>query len=469
MDIFVLNDNLVRESILDSYFSMIWSERVADIGDFELVVPNTPDMKRLLAVGTRLGINESKRVMICETHDAKQDDEGRDVLTVTGRSLESILAERIAWINSSEGTEAAPKWVINKTPAEAARWIFYQTCVVGALSPSDIIPLYVVGSTYPADTIPESTDVVMFEQEIGTVYERIKEICDQYKLGFRLYKGQDDAKLYFNIYQGSDRTTGQSILDPVVFNPNLDNLAKIQELTSIESLRNVAFVRSKFLSLFVYADGTDSSTSGFARRVITVDASDIELPDRPYTMPQDQIDAIAVALKRDMPTSIKDSLNKLNNKKRLNPDEVSPLNTWTEDQYIGGYLTNAQGFSIQTAINTSVAYNTTEDAYLEPLLTQKGKKELAKNRSLVAFDGEINQINQYVYDVDYSLGDLVEMQSGTGTTNNMRVTEQIFVSDENGSRSYPTLSVDLIITPGSWLAWDANEEWASATGTWSEQ
>ena len=61
------------------------------------------------------------------------------------------------------------------------------------------------------------------------------------------------------------------------------------------------------------------------------------------------------------------------------------------------------------------------------------------------------------------------MQSGNGVTNNMRVTEQIFVSDENGTRSYPTLSVDLLITPGSWLAWDANEEWASAVGTWSEQ
>lgn len=388
MDVFVLDDYLVRNSVVDSYFSFIWSERVSSLGDFELVVANTTEAKNLLAIGKRLGINESKRVMVIETHEAKVDDEGRNVLTITGRSLESILMERIAWNNATEGSETKPKWVITGTPAEAARWIFYQVCVVGVMSPSDIIPFYVTGTTYPADTISELPDSVVFELEIGTVYERIKDICDQYKMGFRLYKGQDDSKLYFNIYQGNDRTTQQSVLDPVVFSPNLDNLAKIQELTSVENLRNVAFVYSKTKSIFVYADGTDSSTSGFARRVLHVDATSVEETTEPN---------------------------------------------------------------------------------LTKILTQKGYEALAKNRSITAFDGEISQADQYTYGLHYELGDLVEMQSGAGVTNNMRVTEQIFVSDENGSRSYPTLSVDLLITPGSWLAWDANEEWASATGTWSEQ
>lgn len=388
MDVFVLDDFLVRSTVVDAYFSCIWSERVASVGDFELVVPNTPDMKNLLAVGRRLGINESKRVMVIETHEAKIDDEGRDVLTVSGRSLESILMERIAWVNPTAGADANPKWVVTGTPAAAARWIFYQVCVVGAMSVSDIIPFYVTGSTYPTDTIAESPDSVVFELEIGTVYERIKDICDQYKMGFRLYKGRDDSKLYFNIYQGNDRTTQQSVLDPVVFSPSLDNLAKIQELTSIENLRNVAFVYSKTKSIYVYADGTDANTAGLARRVLLVDATSVEETTEPN---------------------------------------------------------------------------------LTKILTQKGNEALAKNRSITAFDGEISQADQYIYGLHYELGDLVEMQSGNGITNNMRVTEQIFVSDESGTRSYPTLSVDLLITPGSWLAWDANEEWASATGTWSEQ
>lgn len=387
MDVFTLNDQLIRDSIIDAYFSFIWSERVASVGDFELVVPDTNDMRNRLAIGTRIAINESTRVMKVETHEAKTDDAGRVLLTVSGRSIESVLMERVAW-NLNAGSEVQGKWRIDEKPKYVAWWLFYNACVNGTLSQSDKIPFYVAGSNYPIDTIPEPEDKVLFELEIGTVYDRTKEICDQYKMGFRLYRGPDDSTIHYDIYTGNDRTTGQNILDPVVFSPSLDNLASIQELTSIENFKNVAFVYSKTSQIYVYANGADGTTTGFDRRVLIVDATSVEETAQPA---------------------------------------------------------------------------------LDRILAQKGQEALAKNRSITAFDGEISQANQYIYGIHYELGDIVEMQSGTGITNQMRVTEQIFVSDENGSRAYPTLSVDLLITPGSWLAWDANEEWASATGTWSEQ
>lgn len=106
---------------------------------------------------------------------------------------------------------------------------------------------------------------------------------------------------------------------------------------------------------------------------------------------------------------------------------------------------------------------------LTALLQKKGQDELAKSRSISAFDGEIRQFGSNVYGVDYNLGDLVEMRNTDGATNNMRVTEQIFVSDHEGERSYPTLSLELYISPGSWLAqgvstWDSigEETWGDA-------
>lgn len=83
----------------------------------------------------------------------------------------------------------------------------------------------------------------------------------------------------------------------------------------------------------------------------------------------------------------------------------------------------------------------------EALLDQQGAEELAKHRSLQAFDGEVNQNSNYHYGVDYDLGDLVEMMNTDGLTNNMRVTEQIFVEDQEGERSYPTLSAVLVGSP----------------------
>jgi hypothetical protein len=92
-------------------------------------------------------------------------------------------------------------------------------------------------------------------------------------------------------------------------------------------------------------------------------------------------------------------------------------------------------------------------------LQQRGYEELAKNRAYQAFDGEISQNSQYVYGRDYNLGDMVETRNIDSVANNMRVTEQIFVEDKEGERSYPTLTLNTFINAGSWLSWTSNKTW----------
>ncbi len=52
------------------------------------------------------------------------------------------------------------------------------------------------------------------------------------------------------------------------------------------------------------------------------------------------------------------------------------------------------------------------------------------------------------------------MRNIDGIVNQVRVTEQIFSQDATGEKAYPTLASRLVITPGVWGAWDANEDWA---------
>lgn len=82
--------------------------------------------------------------------------------------------------------------------------------------------------------------------------------------------------------------------------------------------------------------------------------------------------------------------------------------------------------------------------YVEATHTQRGLEELAKHRKLSAFDGEVNQRGSYVYGVDYNVGDLVSVHSPDYETDVRRVTEQIFVQDQEGERSYPTLAVNIV-------------------------
>lgn len=110
-------------------------------------------------------------------------------------------------------------------------------------------------------------------------------------------------------------------------------------------------------------------------------------------------------------------------------------------------------------------------AELTQALKQRGREVLAENRPFHAFDGEITQRSQYVYNQDYYLGDLVEIQNEDNVSNHMRVTEQIFVSDAEGERSYPTLAMDTFVGPGVWLAWPTDKKWfdydADISTTWA--
>lgn len=115
---------------------------------------------------------------------------------------------------------------------------------------------------------------------------------------------------------------------------------------------------------------------------------------------------------------------------------------------------------------------TSDNPDVTAALIQRGHEQLALNRTYQGFDGQISQNSQYQYGRDYNLGDLIETRNSDGVTNDMRVTEQIFVSDSSGERSYPTLTVNVFITTGSWLSWLNNKVWSDITDTsqvWSNQ
>lgn len=380
MEVYVLDALFRRALVIDKFESLIWAERMRAEGDFELILHSTHENRTRLPVGVRLAMNESKRVMTVETVEDTTDAEGKALLKIKGRSLEAILRDRIAKANLTD-LITEPKWIITDEPAEIARKIFHDICVLGELDVGDIIPFILESSAYPSDTIGEPTEIITVEIDLMTVYDAIKNIADLYDMGFRMVRIDDTSQLYWDVYMGSDRTSSQTSLPAVIFAPDLDNLQNTTELTTISLYKNVAYVFSKAGTEVVYPLDVDPSVEGFERRALFIKADDIE---------------------------------------ELDPD--------ASDKMI-----------------------------------QRGKEALAQSRRFQAFDGELNQNSSYKYEIDYYLGDLVELRSETGAANTMQVTEQIFVSDSEGERSYPTLSINTFITPGSWLAWDFNQEWDDLT------
>lgn len=391
MELYTLDSLLRRIDVIDTYVSLIWTERWRAWGDFELLVQSTPKNRKMLVEGVQLASNESNYVMEVETLEDSVNTDGTALLKVKGRSLEATFDDRMAIDGLSVDLATEPKWVITGDPMSIALGVVTNICYTGTLDAGDVIPWLSFGGLYPPDTIPHPTDIVTYGFEPKTVYAFLVEICNLYFFGFRLNRPATSAgTLYFDLYTGSDRTSHQTDYPAVIFSLGLENLQNTTELKSSATYKNVAYVISPVGHRVVYSPDADSTVAGFQRKVMFVQADDIT-----------DTDSTVAAAKMD----------------------------------------------------------------------QRGLAELAKNRRISAFDGEINQNSKYKYGTDYRLGDLVEQQNRDGVMNEMRVTEQIFISDSTGDRSYPTLELNQFVTPGSWAALPPDKVWADygPADYWADQ
>jgi Siphovirus ReqiPepy6 Gp37-like protein len=379
---YILDENFARSQVLEGFYSFIWTERYSGYGDFQIVMESTLANRRMFQDDTWIGMNKSRYIMEVDTVlDEVKDDGSRD-LTVTGRSMEALLLDRVAMPSISD-TTSVPNWVVTGTPGDIIRYMFDQICNVCVLSEYDTVPLYHTGTLLPAGNIDEPADEITVTAPPNTLYDTAKQIADTYTLGFRLIKNGDLGEVYFEVYTGDDRTTTQTILDPVVFDPSLDNVSSVKQLSSTALVKTVAYVYAQNGSAVVYAPGVDETAAGDGRKVLLVNSSN----------------------------------------------------------------TGEAGSELDTA------------------LTQEGLIALRNQRIVYSFDCEVPQDGEYIYGVDYNLGDLVEERNSDGFGNKMLVTEQIFSSDDTGERSYPTLTLSQVIVPGTWDAWDASQHWADVSDT----
>lgn len=387
MELYILDSLLRRVEVIDRFESLIWTDRFIPTGDFQLVIHATPKLRsQFIADETQVMVNESDSVGLVETVEDKVGDDGRAMLTISGRTLECILDDRVTRI-SMNGLDTAPSWGLVQTPGNLARHVFTQICALGVMDKRDIIPFLDSGTIYPPDTIAEPSDIIRIEVEPDTVYNVIKNLCVSYGLGFRLVRNPETARLHFIVYAGSDRTSAQRKSSPVIFSPSMDTLTNSTELISSRTYKNVAHVVAPEGSVMVYADEADPAKSGFKRHVLLV-----------------KVDSV-----------------------RQNAED----NKLTVDE----------------------------------ILRRKGKEALASAKLIRAFDGEIPKFG-YKNGIDYRLGDIVEMRKSNDYGRYMRITEQIFSSDSEGDRSFPTLAHDTFITPGSWSSWNGEIEWIDAEGYW---
>lgn len=228
MEAYILNKLFQTTKIVDVFTSFIWDEPYIGYGTFELVFPMDPFIMAGVEEGYYVTIRESKRYMIIESIDVRTDVEDGDRVTLSGRSLESILLRRVIRYDILE---------LDKL----------ETLVRRCLNANVIVPeeehraIGTIAYVPTQDPTINGIEIAADVKKGAYVYNVILEHCEAHNVGFRLLPDRENENgfMKFELYLGVDRSYNQEVVPYVIFSPKYDNLNNSSMLIDTQDYRNV--------------------------------------------------------------------------------------------------------------------------------------------------------------------------------------------------------------------------------------
>lgn len=526
MDLYRLDNRFRRLDVLDVYESLIWTERWQGIGEFDLLMARTNGNRRFTTPGAYLAIDQSDRVMIIETVENTVDGDGAEKIRVTGRSMERVLEDRAVLTANSE------PWSYTGAPADAARELFTQICKDGLIAQNDIIPeigeenlaidpyITDVGSwrTSGVLSITEEDGYRVLTVETNNTSSAYADSANSYFYtngtilhGEAWIKVTEPMAMRTRMVNYGGATGGDT---PPWTDQTPEDGWVYHSASTVTSGDEGGWYR------FLPWGLTPNGTEGFHVRgyrvtrytpplypedtipewqgqeefeigpkslasALTEICAEYDLGYRIVRHPKSEDLFFAVYSGSDRtggqmvddPIIFSPEFNNIENTSELTSEALYKNVAYV---YSGTYhLTvfapeasyGAPGLKRRVMlVSASDITDEMSPVQRERSMRGQGMAALMSNRNVKIFDGEASKDGRYKYGRDYYLGDVVEIRDSMGSSNYSRVAEQIFVSDQEGERSYPTLTSVNDITEGTWLSWTGNEAWEDMhTDTWADQ
>lgn len=268
LNLYVYDKSMRLISIIDSYSSLIWTDRYDDCGDFEIAFPYSEEAEEYLEVLKKdcyCGIDYSLRKMIIEKIEYEYSEDGASTIIVSGRSLESILARRIILGKTEFGTDSSETNLQN-----GIKTILNQNVI----SPSD--PKRAIQNFIFQESEDEKITSLTFSESYNgeDVYSIISELCKDKKIGFKITFNNNN-EFVFELFAGDDHSYDQQTNPVIVFSPYYDNLKNSNFYTSTEEFKNVMLI-SVDESTTISASNITPEPEGLERREILVDKNDLK-------------------------------------------------------------------------------------------------------------------------------------------------------------------------------------------------
>lgn len=259
MELLVYDKEFQAVGIIDTYTSLIWTDRYDECGDFEIQMSMTSELLKYIKQDYYLYNKDSEHVMIIEKILIESDIEEGNTITITGRSLESILDRRVVWGQ--------------KTLSGSLQDGIQSLLDENVISPSKETRK-IDNFVFEASTDSAITEMKIDAQYTGdNLYDVICGICSDKGIGFKVTLN-DANQFVFKLYSGVDRSYAQESNPYVVFSPAFDNLISSNYIESKSALKNVTLIGGE-------GEGSSrrytayGNVSGLERREMFTDARDI--------------------------------------------------------------------------------------------------------------------------------------------------------------------------------------------------
>lgn len=349
MELTVLNKMRQPIGILDGYSKCTWKRSYWNTGSFSLETDET--FFPLIREGAYLYRPDVQEVAMIQTFTYQTAENGRVSVSASGSMLEGLLA----------------RWVIRQqtdltgTPEELCRELVRLCCIS---DPGRELPGLsfgpVLGGGEPAS--------MQYKGE--NLLEQLQKLLKEQELSQRLTFDFDSGGLVYQVWQGKDRTDGQSLLPPVVFSIGWENLLSDQYQWDDRNHANIAFVQG--------ADRTKTNVQG-----------------ENYTVPGPivQVDQAGEEERRET---------------WVNASSIS----WTKSVAADGSV---------------IEYSQSD---YEKLLEQAGREALAQAQRVQSVKSAVDPGSNQRYRVDWDLGDKVTyIHQAAGVSLDKRITEVVEISD----------------------------------------
>lgn len=269
MEIFILDEKFRSLYNVDTFESLIWTERYNGCGNFEFYTPvneillqvvNTVQKKMETKLDCYAWLKESSSTMVIEDLEITTDVETGNHLIVSGRGLESLLERRIIWTQT----------VVNGNLQNGVQKLLNENVINPSIADRKI-PNFVFSKS--SNSYIDS--LTLRAQYTGdNLYDTIMTICDTYKMGFDVILDEDD-RFVFTLTYGTDRSYDQETIPYVIFSPRYENIINSDYLESSKTLKNVTLVAGEDSGLN-RKTRVVGSASGLSRRELYTDARDIQ-------------------------------------------------------------------------------------------------------------------------------------------------------------------------------------------------